>query len=335
MNLASFYVEIGKLSDAMKYLLKAREQSTMPSHLAEICIAQLNIALELQDFKQVLNHVNRAEAMVEMENVEMFTAEVNIFKAIGALSENRYKDVSHCLLTLNGEGPLVQSLLSGGGSFLSIADIGMMAILTAMSSYSVSEFKTSVVNKKSFKPILLAHSKANELALSFSNKEFANLLRLLESCADDLLHDPYLSTHMDHLVTKITEKSVLEYLAPYESVSLQRMSDAFGADVEGVLASLIGKGALAARIDGITGTLFKLKESPKQSSINKILYLGKNHSRDVRRGILRLSLLEHSFCVSSKEKHGLSVFRTPASLEAETEEIDEGREYDDDSVDVI
>ena len=335
MNLASFYMEIGKLSDAVKYLLKAREQSSMPSHHAEICLAQLNIALELQDFKQLLNHVNRAEAMVEMENNETFTAKVSMFKAIGALSENRYKDVAQCLLTLNAEGSFIQSLLQGGGCFLSIADIGLMTILSAMSSYNISEFKASVVNKKSFKAILIAHSKANELAMSFSNKEFSNLFQLLESCANDLLYDPYLSTHIDHLVTEITERSVLEYIVPYESVSLQRMSNAFGVDVEGILSSLIGKGTLAARIDGISGTLFKLKESHKLTSINKILNLGKNHSRDVRRGILRLSLLEHSFCVSSKEKHGLSVFRTTSSLEAENDEIEEGREFDDDPNDMI
>ena len=82
MNLASFYIDIGRLSDATKYLLKAREQSTMPAHLADICLFQLSIALELQDYKQMLNHVNRAESMVELESVEAFKTKVTLHKAI-------------------------------------------------------------------------------------------------------------------------------------------------------------------------------------------------------------------------------------------------------------
>ena len=335
MNVAMFYLEVGKLHDAVKYLLKAREQSTMPSHFAEICLAQLHIALELQDFKQVLNHVNRAESIVEMETVEMFTSRVNVFKAIGVLSENRYKDVAQCLLTINGEGSFVQSLLQGAGSILSIADIGIITVLTAMSSFSVSEFKATVSNKKSFKSILLVNFKANDLATSFSNKEFSSLFRLLETCTDDFLYDPYISMHTSNLISQIKERAVLEYLVPYKSVSLQRMSSAFGVDVENIISSLIGKGALAARIDGINGTLLKRKESHKLSSINKILDVGNSHGRDVRRGILGLSLLEHNFSVSSKEKHGFAVFRTAASLDAENEDAEEGRDFDDEFADEV
>ena len=335
MNLASFYIDIGRLSDATKYLLKAREQSTMPAHLADICLFQLSIALELQDYKQMLNHVNRAESMVELESVEAFKTKVTLYKAIGALSENRYKDVAQCLLSLDGEGAFIQSLHQGGGSILSISDIAVMAVITAMSSFSVSEFKASLINRKSFKPILIENPKANSLANSFCTKDFANLFQLVESFTNELSFDVYLSQHAETLTTQITERSVLEYLIPFESVSLQRMNNAFGVDVEGILCGLIGKGTLSARIDGISGTLFKLKESPKQVSIDKIIDLGKNHSHDVRRGILRLSLLEHGFSVSNKEKHTLSTFRAQSSNEADADDIEEGRDYDEESNEII
>jgi COP9 signalosome complex subunit 1 len=324
LTISDFQHQCGQLNDSLKLLTKVREYCLTPSHFGELYQRMIYIFLETRDYKQVHATIAKVEALVDVESDEMLTSTMNVFKALVALSENRYKDTSKYLLKIHGDSILIQNLSHGKGSVLSARDITVYATLTAVVSLDRSELRELVIENQDFRILLESYPVIHKLAKDFFNKRYTEVFRILDGLTNDLQLDVLIGPHISNLVALLTEKTIVDYLIPYECVNLAKMKEAFGRDLELTLVDLIGEKKLAARIDSANNTLWKLRQTTKDGAIEKVLALALVHGKETRRGLLRLSLVEHGFCVHGKEKHLLSLAtREP---EAEEPEPDEGEE---------
>ena len=72
------------------------------------------------------------------------------------------------------------------------------------------------------------------------------------------------------------------------------------------MASLISKGHMHARIDSQSKIIHSRETNDRYNTIQKDLQLTNRHTKEIRRGLLRLSLLQNGLSVTSGDKTQLS-----------------------------
>ena len=65
------------------------------------------------------------------------------------------------------------------------------------------------------------------------------------------------------------------------------------------VASLITRGQLPARIDSHTKTLHRTQQEVRSATVDRVLKVSQRHLGEIKRGILRLSVLQHGLQVPS------------------------------------
>ena len=68
------------------------------------------------------------------------------------------------------------------------------------------------------------------------------------------------------------------------------------------MATLISQGRMHARIDSESKIIYSRETNDRYNTIQKVLQLTKQHNKDIRRGLLRLSLMENGLSVSNADK---------------------------------
>ena len=68
------------------------------------------------------------------------------------------------------------------------------------------------------------------------------------------------------------------------------------------MASLISKGRMHARIDSQSKIIHSRETNDRYNTIQKVLQLTNQHNKEIRRGLLRLSLMQNGLSVTSGDK---------------------------------
>merc|ERR1712113_880369 len=91
-----------------------------------------------------------------------------------------------------------------------------------------------------------------DVTLDFCNCKYAACLASLEKLKEALSLDVHLHGQVPDICQQIRSKGIVQYFAPFLSVSLHSMAEAFNTDVDGIqteVAKLIGQRQLDAKID--------------------------------------------------------------------------------------
>merc|ERR1712113_77282 len=91
-----------------------------------------------------------------------------------------------------------------------------------------------------------------DVTLDFCNCKYAACLATLEKMKDALSLDVHLHGQVSDICQQIRSKGIVQYFAPFLSVSLHSMSEAFNTNVDGIqseVAELVSKRQLDAKID--------------------------------------------------------------------------------------
>lgn len=102
--------------------------------------------------------------------------------------------------------------------------------------------------------------------------------------------DLHLGPHIDDLLTSIRQRALQSYFSPFASVSLERMSDAFGWSPEVMqvaVVELIQSGALKARIDSAKGILVAKRVEPRVEAFRNALEQGEKMQQKAAASQLR------------------------------------------------
>jgi hypothetical protein len=129
-------------------------------------------------------------------------------------------------------------------------------------------------------------------------------VRVLHSLLSRLHYDMHFSKHTALMAKMIEENCIAQYFVAFCTVDMNRMAINLEMDIgrlEKSVASLILKEKIDARIDSQTKIMYRHSRSEETSTTDKVLQLAKLHCNELKRDVLRLSLLQHGFMVDAKD----------------------------------
>mmetsp|Transcript_23453 Transcript_23453/g.22600 ORF Transcript_23453/g.22600 Transcript_23453/m.22600 type:complete len:541 (+) Transcript_23453:7-1629(+) len=295
-DIGDLHYERGNLSEAMKSYLRTRDYCTIPKHNSEMCVRVASVSMDLMQYGNVLFYVTKGGDPVVSDAV--VNAKLKAASALVMLIEGQYKGAARKFLEVG---------IELGGNFSSIVaaeDIAMYGTLCALASLDRSEIRSTLLENSRFKSFLELTPDVRLLVDNFFSGKYGDCLSYLESIKSELLLDLHLSKHVVSLISQITERVIIQYFFPYSSVDLNRMSSQLNLPfiaLEKSLSSLISKDIISARIDSQSKTLIRKQSDVRSVTMEKVLKLSETHVRDLKRGMLRLSVMKDGLQVTNKD----------------------------------
>jgi COP9 signalosome complex subunit 1 len=295
-DIGDLHYERGNLSEAMKSYLRTRDYCTVPKHNAEMCVRVASVSMDLMQYGNVLFYVTKGGDPVVADAV--VNAKLKAASALVMLIEGQYKGAARKFLEVG---------IEIGGSFSSIIaaeDIAMYGTLCALASLERPEIRSTLLENSRFKSFLELTPDVRLLVDNFFTGKYGDCLSYLESIKSELLLDLHLSKHVVPLISQITERIIIQYFFPYSSVDMNRMSSQLNLPfiaLEKSLSSLISKDIISARIDSQSKTLIRKQSDVRSVTMDKVLKLSETHVRDLKRGMLRLSVMKDGLQVTNKD----------------------------------
>ena len=158
--------------------------------------------------------------------------------------------------------------------------------------------------------------------------QYCRLFSSLQMIQPHLLLDIRLAKHATTLINLIKERSVNQYFQAYCTVDLHRMATSLSMPfpaLEQLISKLISSEKLSARIDSQSNTLNRREHDDRKVSVEKVLRLANTHTREIKRGILRLSLMKHRFVIDERNHtDGLGIRSYEGVVYGSDEEMEAG-----------
>jgi COP9 signalosome complex subunit 1 len=278
-DLANFHHKAGDLQAAIRMHTKTRDYCAMSSHVVDMCLAVIEVALELANYAIVKNYVIKAEAALEAsaggsgaqpkakvvnlpgmvqqgltkkeeatERARTATIErLSVASGVAEMGQGNYERAAFLLLkgTANARGDDAQH-------YISPADIALYAVFCGLATMDRQQIKRRLLENAELRPLLEGESWLKELMAAFHESRYQRFLELLATYNPRPALDLHLSAQLKQLLPRIQNRAVVQYFQPYGSVSLGKMALAFGWQEDKMLkqiVELVSSGQLQARID--------------------------------------------------------------------------------------
>ena len=126
-----------------------------------------------------------------------------------------------------------------------------------------------------------------------------------------MLIDLYLFPRVDHLLTAIRGKALVQYFSPYSAMDINKMADSFKvpvSEMESELAVCIGDSHIKAKIDSFNKIVYASKTNKRNELFASVLNLGEDFERDMKAVLLRTSLIKNHVIVSQSRADWFSEY---------------------------
>ncbi|GAA5968772.1 hypothetical protein JCM8115_002084 [Rhodotorula mucilaginosa] len=333
-DLARFQYKVGDLQGAVRSYTKSREYGSTSQHILEMSLGVIEVALDMSNYAFIRTYVAKAESALEAyaanNNTAKKSAPVNLPGMVApaqdpveAAKERERKIVQERLLVAAGVAHLglgaydraayaftdvgTEALNSNVSHFIPPADIALYATITGLACFSRSALRSRVLENPNLRPFLDLEPYLRDIARAFYDNKFKTGLDLLDKYQARLRLDLHLGPHIDDLLTSIRQRALQSYFSPFASVSLERMSDAFGWSPEVMqvaVVELIQSGALKARIDSAKGILVAKRVEPRVEAFRNALEQGEKMQQKAAASQLRMKLLQNEIVVKAKRSGG-------------------------------
>merc|ERR1712232_344310 len=138
------------------------------------------------------------------------------------------------------------------------------------------------------------------MTLDFCNCKYAACLSALEKLREPLSLDVHLHGRVGDICHLIRSKGIVQYFAPFLSVSLYSMAEAFNTNVEGIqaeVAQLVSKRRLDAKIDSHKKILHVRHANQRRATYQNTMRVSQDFLDTTQALVLRMNLLKHDFGV--------------------------------------
>ena len=236
-DIGDLYYERGNLTEALKSYLRTRDYCSLPKHYSEMCVRVASVTLDLGQYKNVMNYINKAETGI---GEELLHAKLKSITALVMLTDGYYKDAAKLFIDIECD-----SVSSGEGfsSIIAAEDIAIYGTLCCLAGgFDRVEQRKLLLENSNFKAFLEFTPELRIMIQNYFSGKYGDCLEYLESIKSQLLLDIYLQKHATALLTTIKERIILQYFSPYSVVDMHRMSSTLKVSVENLekdLASLI------------------------------------------------------------------------------------------------
>jgi len=305
MEVADLNYRRGDGSAAMRYYGRARDYCTTHQNAAEIYLRAIQVSADMKSFVQVTNYTAKAEPMMDTLDVDVKSR----FTAASGLAKLESRQFSLAASLFTSVSPEM------GDSFntvIAAEDVATYGTLCTLATCDRAECRR-VLEKSAFKNFLGLKPQLQEITSQVLGTHYGEAMRGLEAMLPELELDLYLADRASNLVRMIRERCIVQFFSPYLSVSLTSMAEAFSTslpEMEAMVAGLIMKGDLAARIDSEKKTLHVREAEQRAESYRKVLELSSSYLSEMKALLLRMSCKQQDFSV--KNKHSMLSALGPA-----------------------
>lgn len=126
-----------------------------------------------------------------------------------------------------------------------------------------------------------------------------------------MIIDMYLFPRVDHLLTAIRGKALVQYFSPYSAMDINKMASSFKVPVvemEQELAVCIGDSHIKAKIDSHNKIVYASKSNKRNELFQSVLSMGEDFERDMKAVLLRTSLTKNNVVVSASRNEWMNDF---------------------------
>lgn len=204
----------------------------------------------------------RREEEARSKHYQMMSDKLSVANAVANLGQRELEKAARGFL--NVSPPVLggtastsstsarENASTGTAHYIPPADIGLYGVLTAMATFSRTQFKRLVIDNSNLRPYLEYTPFLKELIQQYYNSRFLSVLDTLNQNMTRLQLDVHLAAQVDFIMAKIKDKIVELYFEPFSSVKIDKMAAALGWDaatLEAAVVRLIESGSMKARID--------------------------------------------------------------------------------------
>ena len=295
-GLGQLFYQKGHLDEALKYYMRAQEGCTLPKHFHEMALNVATISIDLNMFANASIYCGNAPSADGALEVQ---SKIAAIQGLVSLNAGVFKSAAISFLSVKAE---YGSNLS---SIISKEDIAVYAVVCSLVTFDRAELKRHFFDNRSFtNDFLSAVPAARELIINFYEGNYVVFTKVLKDLRRRMDLDLHLTRHVPMILEAISEKVHIQYFMPYAVVDIHRMAVGLDQDeleLEKALVKLISDQKLSARIDSASRTMYRYSADARGTMVKNALELSRVHVNEVKRNILRLSVLKHNFYVSEPD----------------------------------
>jgi len=292
-QLANFCTEQGDYGSALKYVSKSREYCSEPPAVFSTCMTIIKLSALLRQYTDIQSFASKAQHTPFKEEAD----QSKIYAAFGLywMTTGKYKDAAFSFCNVR-----MQDLGTSFNDILCPQDVALYGVLCALASLERSEVQAKLLDSSTFRECLDLVPQVQDLTLDFCNCRYAVCLSALEKLKEALTLDVHLHGQVSDLCQQIRSKGMVQYFAPFLSVSLHSMAEAFNTNVEGIqseVAQLVSKKQLDAKIDSHKKVLHVRHANQRKATYQNAMRVSQDFLDSTQALILRMNLLKHDFGV--------------------------------------
>jgi len=292
-HFVAFFTDQGDYASAVKYASKSREYCTEPQVMFNTCMNIIKLSALMRQYSDIQSFASKAHHTMAKEESDY--SKVHAACGLYYMTAGKYKDAALSFSQVNQ-----QDL---GAGFLDIVcpqDVALYGVLCALASLDRKEVQSKLLDSSSFRECLDLVPQIRDITMDFCNCRYAACLSSLERLKEALALDVHLHAQVPDICQQIRNKAMVQYFAPYLSVSLHSMAQAFNTNVDGIqreIAQLVGKQQLDAKIDSHKKVLHVKSSDQRKATYRSSMRISQEFLDTTQALVLRMNLLKHDFGV--------------------------------------
>jgi len=294
-QLANFFIEQGDYTNALKNVSKSREYCSEPRAVFTTCMAIIRLSVLLRQYTDIQSFASKAQHTPFKEEWGSDQSKISAAYGLYYMTSAKYKDAAFSFAQVNP-----QDLGSTFADVLCAQDVAVYGVLCALASLDRNEVQSRLLGSSSFRECLDLVPQLRDLTLDFCSCRYAACLAALGKLREALDLDVHLNGHVTDICQQIRSKGMVQYFAPFLSVSLHSMAEAFNTDVDGIqaeVAQLVGKRQLDAKIDSHKKILHVRHSNQRKATYQNAMRVSQDFVDTTRALVLRMNLLKRDFGV--------------------------------------
>ncbi|KAJ3982946.1 26S proteasome subunit RPN7-domain-containing protein [Lentinula detonsa] len=319
-DLAEFSRSIGDYPSALKHWTKSREFCTTSQHVLDGCLSTIELLIEQRNYSHLPTYVFKAEAALEAvassaanaakaDNTsgagssrktsamspdrEILQSKLDFATALGQLAQSNYERAAYHFLRLSSGTGGQGGLGDWFGKLVSPGDIAIYGSVCALASLSRSAFKAQVLENLSFGVYIEQESHVREMVEAYMASNFKGVLETLSKYNTRHTIDIHLYPHLSTLNSLTRNRLVSLYFAPFSSIKLDRMAQAFGWSVEETeeyVVGLVRSGDIGGRVDSRAKVLQVRKTDHRAELFARAIKTGVEIAKTNKKLLYRIKL---------------------------------------------
>lgn len=277
----------GRLDDSYKQYLKARDFCSTPQHQVDCCFRLIAVSFDLQNFQSARSFASK---IFDISTDHIVRSKAAAFEGILHTMAGHFRTANESFLSIGCN-------LDDLGT-IQLADLALCGGLCILATSNRADILKMFSSSNIFiKQILLNQPALRTLIFEYANGNYCNCVSFLEQAQPILQSNLFLREIYPQLVKAIHEKLLFQYLQPYEVVAINDVSASLqvtGDFVERVVASLITKKLLVAKIDLEKQVIMKSTINVSAKIIEEALLLTSSHVFAVEKNFIHSSMLRQS-----------------------------------------